>query len=83
MGHTTGAAVKIYQITYIIGFFLGGALHMIVNTIFPVSGLGVEEDFDGVLVVEGEHVIGAGSEDGTSSDGGKGGEIIVGKSVDV
>lgn len=56
---------------------------MIINTIWPVSGLGIEEPFDGVLVTEGEAVdMGLGSEDGTSESE-KGGERVMGKSVDV
>jgi hypothetical protein len=50
MGKTSGAAVRMYQVTYIMGFFLGCILHLAVNKFFPPPGLGVEEDFHGVLV---------------------------------
>lgn len=50
MGRTTGAAVKIYQITYIFGFFFGGLLHLIVNYFFPAPGLGISEGFDEGIV---------------------------------
>jgi hypothetical protein len=80
MGHTTGAAVKIYQITYIIGFFLGGILHLIVNTFFPVSGLGIDEPFEEAALVEGITPL---SLDGTGGEDLKGvqsvGEKFMGK----
>jgi NCS1 family nucleobase:cation symporter-1 len=47
MGRTSGAAVRIYQITYIVGFFLGCLLHMVVNKLFPPPGLGISEPFEG------------------------------------
>lgn len=60
MGKTKGGAVKIYQITYIFGFFLGVSLHLVVNKIFPPQGLGIDEPFDDLETVEGV----APSEDG-------------------
>ena len=56
MGRTSGAAVRIYQITYIVGFFLGCLLHMIVNKVFPPPGLGISEPFEG-LDENGESII--------------------------
>ncbi|PVH99763.1 hypothetical protein DM02DRAFT_642803 [Periconia macrospinosa] len=46
MGKTQGVAVRMYQVTYIMGFCLGSVLFMLVNKIFPPPGLGVEEEFD-------------------------------------
>ncbi|EXJ82047.1 hypothetical protein A1O1_08116 [Capronia coronata CBS 617.96] len=65
MGRTTGGAVKIYQLTYIIGFFLGAILFLVINKFFPPPGLGIEQEFDGTLdeVVEGVVVS---SEDGAT-----------------
>jgi hypothetical protein len=48
MGRTSGAAVRIYQITYIVGFFLGCLLFFTANKLFPPPGLGIAEPFDGV-----------------------------------
>jgi hypothetical protein len=53
MGKTKGNAVKIYQITYLFGFALGLILHLVVNKIFPVKGLGIDEPFRGLDTVEG------------------------------
>lgn len=66
MGRTSGAAVRIFQITYIVGFFLGCLLHLVVNKIFPPAGLGIAEPFDGAdghdaTVIEG---LSASSDDG-------------------
>lgn len=46
MGKTQGAAVRMYQITYIMGFCLGTILYLLVNKIFPPEGLGISEDFN-------------------------------------
>lgn len=46
MGKTSGGAVRIYQITYIVGFFLGSILHMAVNKLFPPPGYGIAEEFN-------------------------------------
>lgn len=62
MGKTNSNAVKIYQITYIFGIALGGILYFAVNKIFPPDGLGIDEGFDGLEVVEGVDV---------TSEGGK------------
>lgn len=51
MGRTDGAAVRIYQITYIVGLTLGIILYMAVNKLFPPPGLGVSEAFDHQLVM--------------------------------
>lgn len=51
MGRTSGAAVRIYQITYLIGFFLGCALYMTVNRLFPPPGLGTDEEFDSEAII--------------------------------
>lgn len=52
MGKTDGAAVRIYQITYLVGLTLGSILYMSVNKFFPPPGLGIAEEFDeGQLVV--------------------------------
>ena len=65
MGRTSGAAVRIYQITYIVGFFLGCLLHMIVNTLFPPPGLGISEPFEGPDSTGGSVIEGVpASEDG-------------------
>jgi hypothetical protein len=54
MGRTTGGAVRIYQITYIVGFTFGLILHYTVNKFFPPPGLGIEEEFeDRGEVIEG------------------------------
>ena len=76
MGRTEGSAVRIYQITYIVGFFLGGSLHLIVNRLFPLSGLGINEDFDVDVVVEGTSPVVTSSEDGEEGKR-KGGEVVV------
>jgi nucleobase:cation symporter-1, NCS1 family len=46
MGKTQGAAVRMYQLTYIMGFCLGSVLFLVVNRIFPPPGLGIAEEFD-------------------------------------
>ncbi|KEY68266.1 hypothetical protein S7711_07020 [Stachybotrys chartarum IBT 7711] len=51
MGRTEGAAVRIYQITYIVGLTLGIILYMAVNKLFPPPGLGISEEFDHQLVM--------------------------------
>lgn len=68
MGNTTSGAVRIYQITYLVGFTLGCTLHLIVNKIWPPPGLGIEEEFEGSegeVVVEGV-VVSTGAGDGGS-----------------
>jgi nucleobase:cation symporter-1, NCS1 family len=65
MGKTSGAAVRIYQITYIVGFFLGCILHLTVNKLFPPSGLGIAEPFDDRETSEGTVIEGVAS--GTDS----------------
>ncbi|KAE9990893.1 hypothetical protein EG327_000774 [Venturia inaequalis] len=57
MGKTNSNAVKIYQITYIFGIALGSILYFAVNKIFPPDGLGIDEGFDGLEVVEGVDVV--------------------------
>ena len=59
MGRTTGGAVRIYQINYIIGFSLGCILYFTVCKFYPPSGQGISEDFDGSEngVVEGVAVV--------------------------
>lgn len=57
MGKTDSNAVKIYQITYIFGIALGSILYFAVNKIFPPDGLGIDEGFDGLEVVEGVDVV--------------------------
>lgn len=61
MGRTKGGAVKLYQITYLFGFFFGCILHLSVNKMFPPPGIGINEPFDGT--VEGIEP----SDDGTES----------------
>lgn len=56
MGKTDSNAVKIYQITYIFGISLGGILYFSVNKIFPPDGLGINEGFDGLEVMDGVEV---------------------------
>lgn len=58
MGHTTGSAVRLYQINYIIGLAFGCILYYGVNYFYPPKGLGINEDFDGIddRVIEGENV---------------------------
>lgn len=56
MGKTNSNAVKIYQITYIFGISLGGVLYFAVNKIFPPAGLGIDEGFDGLEVMDGVEV---------------------------
>lgn len=56
MGKTDSNAVKIYQITYLFGVSLGSILYFAINRIFPPGGLGVDEGFDGMEVVEGVEV---------------------------
>lgn len=46
MGKTQGAAVRMYQITYIMGFCLGSILYLVVNRVFPPKGLGIAEEFN-------------------------------------
>lgn len=53
MGKTKGGAVKIYQITYLFGFCLGVILHLTVNKLFPPPGIGIDEPFEGMEIVEG------------------------------
>lgn len=54
MGKTQGAAVRMYQLTYIMGFCLGSILFLVVNRIFPPSGLGIAEEFDhGSDIIDG------------------------------
>jgi hypothetical protein len=53
MGKTKGNAVKIYQITYLFGFALALMLHLVVNKLFPVKGLGIDEPFRGLDMVDG------------------------------
>lgn len=53
MGKTNNNAVKIYQITYIFGVTLGSILYYTINKIWPPAGLGIEEDFDGSLTIDG------------------------------
>jgi hypothetical protein len=65
MGKTQGAAVRMYQITYIMGFCLGSILYLSVNWLSPPTGLGIAEDFDHESnVVEGVAV-----SRGSESDG--------------
>ncbi|EPE24965.1 hypothetical protein GLAREA_11546 [Glarea lozoyensis ATCC 20868] len=74
MGHTTGAAVKIYQITYIFGFVLGGILYFTVNKIWPPPGVGIAEPFDEAAIVgvapsfDGSDDIGLGHKDAMNVD---------------
>lgn len=60
MGRKSGAAVRIYQINYIVGFVFGCILYYGVNYFYPPPGLGISEDFNdgpsdgsGMTVVEG------------------------------
>ena len=53
MGRTNSAAVKIYQVTYLFGVVLGSILYYSANKIFPPEGLGIEEDFDGLVNIDG------------------------------
>jgi len=65
MNKMDSPAVKIYQITYLVGIGLGTILYMAVNTIFPPLGLGVDEPFDAIEVLEGlenSHDVDTGSE---------------------
>ena len=45
-GKIQGAAVRMYQITYIMGFCLGSILYLVVNRLWPPEGLGISEDFN-------------------------------------
>ena len=65
MGWTTGNAVKIYQITYVFGFFLGTILFITINKIFPPPGLGIDEPFDESEIVDGVLPAADGSESST------------------
>lgn len=46
IGKTSGAAIKIYQITYIFGFVLGSILFIGINHFYPPPGLGIDVPFD-------------------------------------
>jgi hypothetical protein len=50
MGHTTGSAVRIYQINYIVGFSFGCILFFAVNRFFPPPGVGLSEEFNEAAV---------------------------------
>jgi hypothetical protein len=56
MGKSNSNAVKIYQITYVFGITLGSILYFAVNKIFPPDGLGIDESFDGLEVMDGVEV---------------------------
>jgi hypothetical protein len=53
MGNTSSPTVKIYQITYIFGVTLGSILYFGINKIFPPPGLGVNEEFEDMVVMNG------------------------------
>jgi len=51
LGETNNKAVRIYQISYVSGVTLGGILYFCINKIYPPKGLGIAEDFCGVVEV--------------------------------
>ena len=55
-------AVKVYQLTYIVGFTLSFVLHIAINKIWPPRGLGIGEEFEGD-VIEGVEALETSSRD--------------------
>ena len=53
MGKTTQTSVKIYQLTYLVGFCLSFALHVGICWMWPPTGLGVSEEFPEGDIIEG------------------------------
>ncbi|RDW73035.1 putative permease-2 [Coleophoma cylindrospora] len=80
MGRTTGAAVKIYQITYILGFVLGAILFAGANYFFPPEGLGISEDFTEPGFVD---AIAISASDNGSEDAVAKGPVVVSEKRDV
>jgi hypothetical protein len=72
MGRTSGAAVRIYQITYLVGFFLGCGLYMSINYFFPPPGVGIAEEFDSAAMHAGEGTVIEGVSARTSGEGSEG-----------
>lgn len=84
MGRKSGAAVRIYQINYIVGFVFGCILYYGVNHFYPPPGLGISEEFDaahvgdglGVTTVEGVAIEG-------DTTGGSESDIVTSKEMHV
>jgi hypothetical protein len=52
MGYTDGPAVRIYQMTYIVGFFFSIILYFTVSKIWPPAGLGIAEEFQEAEILD-------------------------------